>query len=138
MEFNNFGKGNSKSFKIVEIRVISKVSLVIHRVRLLKKNLAKRYISIQWGMKLLKLSILVVNGVSSCLFFFLSASTAAAYIFSALNCTTTIISLGPRPLSAEFQHFILRFNKMSLLCGYQGTGGERRPKDRVKTGLFYG
>jgi len=138
MEFNNFGKGNSKSFKIVEIRVISIVSLVIHRVRL-KKNLAKRYISIQWGMKLLKLSILVVNGVSSCLFFFLSASTAAAaYIFSALNCTTTIISLGPRALSAEFQHFILRFNKMSLLCGYQRTGGERRPKDRVKTGLFYG
>jgi len=89
-------------------------------------------------MKLLKLSILVVNGVSSCLFFFLSDSTAAAaYIFTALNCTTTIISLGPRALSAEFQHFILRFNKMSLLCGYQRTGGERRPKDRVKTGLFY-
>ncbi len=25
MDFNNFGKGNSKSFKIVEIRVICKV-----------------------------------------------------------------------------------------------------------------
>jgi hypothetical protein len=38
-------------------------------------------------------------------------------------------------LNAEFQHFILRFNKISLLCGYhqkrrqgvnaEGKGGER-------------
>jgi hypothetical protein len=98
--------------------------LVIHRVRFLKKP-AKRYISIQWGMKFLKPSILVVNGVSFCLFFFLSASTAAAYIFSALDCTTTIISLGPGALSAEFQHFILRFNKMSLLCADTTGRGDR-------------
>jgi hypothetical protein len=59
-------------------------------------------------MKLRKPSILVVNWVSSCLSFSLSASTAAAYIFTAPNCITTIISLGPCALNAEFQHFILR------------------------------
>jgi hypothetical protein len=39
--------------------------------------------SIQGGMKLKKPSILVVNWVSSCLSFLLSASTAATYIFTA-------------------------------------------------------
>jgi len=33
-------------------------------------------------------------------------STAATYIFTAPNCTTTIISLEPRALNAEYQHFI--------------------------------
>ncbi len=37
------------------------LSLVIHRVRLKKKNLQKKYISIQRGMKLRKPSILVIN-----------------------------------------------------------------------------
>jgi hypothetical protein len=61
--------------------------------------------------------------------FFLSASTAATYIFTAPNCTTTITSLEPRAVTAEFQqftlscklqqHFIPRFDKkMSLLCSY--------------------
>jgi hypothetical protein len=40
--------------------IIRTLSLVMHRVRFLKK-LAKTYISIQWGMKLKKPSILVVN-----------------------------------------------------------------------------
>ncbi len=66
--------------------------------------------------------ILVVNSVSSCLSFFLSASTAATYIFTALTCTTTTITLDPCALNAEFQHFILRFNKISSLvhCGPSG------------------
>jgi hypothetical protein len=68
---------------------------------------------IQGGMKLRKPSILVVSRVSSCLSFFLSASTAATYIFTAPNCTSTIISLEPCALNAEFQHFILRFHKIS-------------------------
>ncbi len=61
-------------------------------------------------MKLRKPSVLAVNWVSSCLSFFLSASTAAAttYIFTAPNCTTTIISLEPCALNAEYQQFILR------------------------------
>jgi hypothetical protein len=31
----------------------------------------------------------------------------------------TIITLVPCALNAELQHFILRFNKNFLLCGYQ-------------------
>jgi hypothetical protein len=49
---------------------------------------------------------------------FVSASTAATYIFTAPTCRTTIITLEPCALNAEFQHFMLRFNKISLLCGY--------------------
>ncbi len=40
----------------------------------------------------------------------------------------------------SFSIFILRFNKISLLCGYhlkEGDKGERRPKDRVMRGLLY-
>jgi hypothetical protein len=58
-------------------------------------------------MTLRKPSILVVNWVSSCLSFFLRASTAATYIFTAPNCATTIIHLEPRALNAEFQYFVL-------------------------------
>jgi hypothetical protein len=35
--------------------------------------------------------------------FFLSASIAATYIFTAPNCTTTIITLEPCALNAEYQ-----------------------------------
>jgi hypothetical protein len=73
----------------------------------IKKKPAKKYISNQQGMKLRKPSILVVNRVSSCLSFFLNASTAAIYIFTDPNITTTIISLEPGALNAEFHHFIL-------------------------------
>jgi hypothetical protein len=60
--------------------------------------------------------ILVVNWVSfSC---FLSACTAAIYIFTAPTCTTTIINTEPCALNVEFKHFIFRFYKISLLCGY--------------------
>jgi hypothetical protein len=52
-------------------------------------------------MKLIKPSILVVNWVSSWLSFTLSASTAATHIFTAPNCTITIISLKPCALNAE-------------------------------------
>jgi len=47
-----------------------------------------------------------LNRVSSCLSSFLSASTAATYTFTAST------------LYNEFQHFILRFDKISLFCGY--------------------
>jgi hypothetical protein len=69
-------------------------------------------------------------------------STAATYIFTAPTRTTTIITLEPCALNAEFQHFILRFNTISLLCRYhrerERIGGESRPKDRVKAGWLYG
>jgi hypothetical protein len=51
-------------------------------------------------------------------FFFLSASTPATYIFIALTCTATTISLEPCALNAEFHHFIPRFNKISSLYLY--------------------
>jgi hypothetical protein len=83
---------------------------------------------------------LVINWVSSCLSFILSASTAATNIFTAPTCTTTIITLEPCALNAEFQHFILRFNKISLLCGYHWKtieGESSRPKDNSSISTFY-
>jgi len=102
-------------FKILQNnRVISKVRKTQHQnpefghtqVKIQRKP-AEKYISIQQGMKLRNQSILVVNLVSSCLSFFLSASTAATYIFTAPKCTTIIVSLEPCALNAEFQHLIL-------------------------------
>jgi hypothetical protein len=40
------------------------------------------------------------------------------FFFTAPTCTSTIITLEPCALNAEFQHFILRYNKFSLLWGY--------------------
>jgi hypothetical protein len=75
--------------------------------------------------------------------FFLSGSIAATFL-TAPTCTGTIIPLEPYALNAEiqhfrteFQHFILRFNKNLLTLWIplkEGLRGERRPKDRVKTG----
>jgi hypothetical protein len=86
-------------------------------------------------------SILIVNCVSSCLSFFLRASTAATYTFTATTCTTAIISLDPCALNAEFQHFVLSYSISYcdlIKCPYFADttergdrGGERRPKDRV-------
>jgi hypothetical protein len=76
----------------------------------------------------------VVNQVSSPLSFFLSASTASKYIFTAPTCTTTIITLEPCALNAEFQHFILRFNKIFDTLQIplkEGIGSEREGEDRV-------
>jgi hypothetical protein len=58
------------------------------------------------------------------------------YIFTAPTEPTTIISHEPCALNVEFQHFIPKFNNISLLCGYveRGVWGERKPKDRVKIG----
>jgi hypothetical protein len=62
--------------------------------------------------------------------FFLSVSIAGTHIFTASTCTTTIVTLEPCALNTEFQHFMLRFNKISLLCGYhwKGMGVKRGPK----------
>ncbi len=94
-------------------------------------------------MKLRKPSILVVNWVSSCLSF--PACLHCCYIyFTALNCTTTIISLEPCALNAEFEHFILSCSNSSwdlMKClyfsdttergdrGWKGT--QRQGEDRV-------
>jgi hypothetical protein len=49
---------------------------------------------------------------------FFSASIVAAYIFTAPTCKATIISVEHCALNADFQHFIPRFNKISLIYGY--------------------
>jgi len=53
----------------------------------------------------------------------LVAEITLGYIFNDHNCTT-IISLEPCALNAEYQHFIVRFIKMSLLCGYHWKRGK--------------
>jgi hypothetical protein len=54
-------------------------------------------------------------------------------VFTAPICTTTIITLEPCALNAEFQHFIPRFNKTSSLK--EGIGGwkeaQRQGEDRM-------
>jgi hypothetical protein len=67
--------------------------------------------------------ILLVNWVSSPLSFFVSASSAAYIYFHCSTYTTTISTLEPRASNAEFHHFILRFNKISLLCRYHWKRG---------------
>ncbi len=54
------------------------------------------------GMKLRKPSIFVVHWVSPYLFFSISTSTAATYIFTTPKCTTTIIIRKPCALNVEF------------------------------------
>jgi hypothetical protein len=88
--------------------------------------------------KLVFRSILVANWVSWFILsfpFFLSASTAATYIFTAPTCTTTIITLKLCALNAEFQHFILIFLIIKFLTlqipRKESVGGESRPKERV-------
>jgi hypothetical protein len=87
-----------------------------------------------------KPSILVVNWVSSCLSFFMCACVPSLllHIFSLfLSCPTTIITLEPCTLDAEFQHFILKFNKILLLYIAE-RGDERRVKGGPKTGWSQG
>ncbi len=82
--------------------------MVIHRVRLEKKNLQKSTLAFNGGWNSENHQFLVINWVSSCLSFFPERlSTAATYIFTAArNCTTTIISLEYCALNAECQHDI--------------------------------
>jgi hypothetical protein len=70
-----------------------------------------------------------VSFTLSCLFYF-SASTIDAYIFTALTC---IINLEPCAFNADSQHFIPRFNKISLLLWIplkEGFGVKGGPKTR--------
>jgi len=49
-------------------------------------------------------------------FFFPEHLQVATYILNAPTCITIIMTLKPYALNAEFQHFILRFNKISLFA----------------------
>jgi hypothetical protein len=72
----------------------------------------------------------------------LSANTIATYILSAHTSTTIIITLEPCALNAEFQHFILRFNKNFVILRVslkeEEIGGGSRKDVGVKEGVTLG
>jgi hypothetical protein len=120
----------------------STLSLVIHRVRL-KKKLAKKYISIQGGVKLRKPSF---SWVSHCISVFSWAPPLLLHRFSLLLLVqVTIIPLEPCALNAEIQHFVLSFSisyrdliKFPYFADTTKRGVKRRPNERVKPGWLYG
>ncbi len=57
--------------------------------------------------------------------------SAATYIFTAHACTSTIISLEPCALNAEFQHFMLRYNKQKFYYRKWVKAGPKEGEDRV-------
>jgi len=59
----------------------------------------------------------------------------ATFIFSAPTCTTTIITLEPCALNAEFQNFILGFNKLPYFADITERG-DRRRKEAQRQGDF--
>jgi hypothetical protein len=84
-----------------------------------KKNTGNRASNTQLGMKINGTQTSFRTNIGGKLkfilsFFFLSAT----YISTTPKSRTTIITLEPCALNAEFQHFILRLNKISLLCRY--------------------
>jgi hypothetical protein len=88
------------------------LSLIINRVSFKKLE----YIIFKGGEGT---SVFVVNCEFQPGFLFsLGPPLMLQYIFTASTCKATIISLQPCALNADFQHFIPRFNKISLLYGY--------------------
>jgi hypothetical protein len=70
----------------------------------IQKNPAKKYISIQLGVKLFPQFHPVF------LFSRAPPLLAATWIFTAPTCTATIIPLEPSTLNAQIQHFVLSFS----------------------------
>jgi hypothetical protein len=81
------------------------LSLVINKVRFIKA-LQNRT---QWEVKLRMVPSIFDGFLSFTLSFFFPRVPPLAR-----TCTATIIPLEPCALNAEIQHFILRFNKISL------------------------
>jgi hypothetical protein len=74
---------------------------------------AKQYISIQRGVKLRRPPCFPER-LRCCYIDF-----HCSYVNSYYNSSRTLcIKCWDSPFRTEFQHFILRFNKISLLCGY--------------------
>ncbi len=117
--------------------------MVVHRVRL-KNNLQKSTSAFKgWGRGETQKTINFGGKLRFILCFLFPERLHCCYIyiFTAPSCQSTIISLEPCAFNAGFQHFILRFIKMSFTLQIpvkDGIGGEKRPKDRVKIGLLYG
>jgi len=74
----------------------------------------------------------MVNWVSSCVYYFLNASTVATYILITPTYTTTIIIFESCALNVKFKHFTLRFNKNFLTLWIplkKGIWAERKGED---------
>ncbi len=127
-----------------DIRVIRKVRQTQHQNpefghtqgEIFKKP-AKKYISIQGreGVKTINFG----GKLGFILSFLFPERLHCCYIYFHSTCTTTIISLETCALNAEFEHFVLKFNQMSFLCGYhweRGWGVKGGPKTGWRQGYF--
>jgi hypothetical protein len=101
------------------------LSLVIHRVRFktrFKTKPAKMYISIQQGVKETQKTVNFDGFLSFTLSFFFPDHLHCCYIdfhcsylYSYYNCSRSLcIKCWDSAFRTEFQHFILRFNKISF------------------------
>ncbi len=108
-----------------------------------KKYMQKNSLTFKGGKgKFKNPLIIMINWISPCLSFFLSASNTATYIFIVGTCTSIIITLEPYALNAKFQHFIPIFNKISSFYGYieRGVWGwkeAQRQGDKLQITLVY-
>jgi hypothetical protein len=87
-----------------------------------KKQSPKKYISIQGGHQTLE-TIRIVPEFSPCLSFFLSSSididSQCSYLYSHYSSSQNLcIKSLDSAFCTEFQHFILRFDQISLLYFY--------------------
>jgi len=99
----------------------STLSFVIHRVGL-KNNLQKSTLAIQGGHQTLE-TIKIVPEFSPCLSFFLSSSididSQCSYLYSHYSSSRNLcIKSLDSAFRTKFQHFILRFDQISLLYFY--------------------
>jgi hypothetical protein len=76
-------------------------------------------------------------------FLFLNAANAATCIFTAPNCITNVLSLEPRALNGEFEHFILSCSSVPywdlIKCLYFADTterGDRGWKEAQRQGYF--
>jgi hypothetical protein len=120
----------------------STLSLVHNRMRFQKNLQRKSTLAFSRGVSNSEMhhflcQTWVSSGFDPHLSFFMSASSAATYIFFHCSYMYNYYNyLEPcSELNAEFQHFIPRLNKTSVLCvpHSKRDRGEKRPKDRVKT-----
>jgi hypothetical protein len=86
----------------------------------LKQNLQKNTLAFNRGVKLRNAPFFLwwieFHPILSPISFFMNAFSVVTYVFTTPTYTTTIKTPKPYALNVEFQHFIPKFNKISLLC----------------------
>jgi hypothetical protein len=106
-----------------ELRKGGKLSFTLSFLFPERLHCCYRYFHCSYPYNYYNYSRTLVNWVSRCLSFFLSASIAATYIFTVPTRTTTIVTLELCALNAEFQHFILDSVKLSYFADTAESGG---------------